>query len=141
METTNSDVNYVLSSSGASSLAPDLSALTRDAAQNMQVSIASTASNVAESSVNTTLDKAAQFAQSEQVQSFIKEQGLEPYLKDITKDRVKNVLSLLGLWYVTKLFKSKFAIVGAGALAVYVVYQNKDKLLDKVATQAVTPKA
>jgi hypothetical protein len=134
--------NYVLSSTGASeSVAPDLSAITRDTAQAMQMSIVGTASDVASSSVDMALSKAGQFAQSEQVQSFIKEQGLEPYLKDVTKDRVKNILSLFGLWYITKLFKSKYAIVGAGALAVYVVYQNKDKLLDKVATQVVAPKA
>lgn len=137
METPSTDTNYVLSSSGATtSVAPDLSALARDAAQEM--SLASTASSIASSSVNTTLDKAAQLAQSEQVQAFIKEQGLEPYLKDVTKDNVKSILSLFGLWYVTKLFKSKVAIIGAGALAVYVLYSNKDKLLDKVSTQTVS---
>lgn len=141
METPNTtDTNYVLTSSGAANQTPpDLSAIARDAAG--QMSVATTVSSIASSSVNTTLDKAAQLAQSEQVQAFIKEQGLEPYLKDVTKDNVKSILSLFGLWYVTKLFKSKVALVGAGALAIYVVYSNKDKLLDKVATQTAAKRA
>jgi hypothetical protein len=115
----------------------DISATTNDVAQQMQASLVNTFSNIAESSVETTLTKAGQFASSQEVQEFIKEQGLEPYLKDVNKDRIKNILSLFGLWYVTKLFRNKFVLVGAGALAVYVLYSNKDKLLQKVTTQAV----
>jgi hypothetical protein len=117
----------------------DISATTTDAAQQMQNSLINTFSNMAQSSVDTTLTKAGQFASSQEVQDFITEQGLGPYLKDVTKDRVKNILSLFGLWYVTKLFRSKVVLAGAGALAVYVLYTNKDKLLQKVTTQA-TPK-
>lgn len=114
----------------------DLPATTTDVAQKMQNSLINTFSNIAESSVETTLTKAGQFASSQEVQDFIKEQGLEPYLKDVNKDRIKNILSLFGLWYVTKLFRNKFVLAGAGALAVYVLYSNKDKLLQKVTTQA-----
>lgn len=116
----------------------NVSASTTDAAKAMEASIVSTFSNMASSSVESTLSKAGQLASSQEVQQFIKEQGLEPYLKDVTKDRVKNILSLFGLWYVTKLFKNKFVLAGAGALAVYVLYTNKDKLLNKV-TAKVTP--
>lgn len=113
---------------------------TQEAAAKMEASLISTVSNIASSSVETTLTKAGQFASSQEVQDFIREQGLEPYLKDVTKDRIKNILSLFGLWYVTKLLRNKFVLVGAGALAVYVLYSNKDKLIQKVSAQ-VTPKA
>lgn len=107
---------------------------TAQAAEKMQASLALTLSNLASSSVESTLDKAGKVASSEEIQQFIKDQGLEPYLKDVTKDRVKNILSLFGLWYISKLFKNKYVLVGTGVLAVYILYTNKDKLLNKVAT-------
>ena len=108
---------------------------TAQAAEKMQASLALTLSNLASSSVDSTLSKAGQIASSEEIQQFIKDQGLEPYLKDVTKDRVKNILSLFGLWYISKLFKNKYVLVGTGVLAVYILYTNKDKLLNKVATK------
>ena len=129
-------VDEVNVSSSGNLVINDLPATTTDVAQKMQNSLINTFSNIAESSVETTLTKAGQFASSQEVQDFIKEQGLEPYLKDVNKDRIKNILSLFGLWYVTKLFRNKFVLAGAGALAVYVLYSNKDKLLQKVTTQA-----
>ena len=118
-------------------LASDGSPSTDASAEAAQKALFTTASDLAEKSLNTTLDRAAQLARSEEVQMFIKENGLEPYLKDVTQDRVKNVLALAGLWYVGKTIKSPAGLAALGALGIYVLYSNKDKLLGKIGDKVV----
>lgn len=113
-------------------LASDAAASVDAQAAAAEKALFTTASDIAEKSLNTTLDRAAQLARSEEVQLFIKENGLEPYLKDVTQDRVKNVLALAGLWYVGKTIKSPAGLAAIGALGIYVLYSNKDKLLGKI---------
>jgi hypothetical protein len=94
-----------------------------------------TASNLAEKSLNMSLSRAAALAQSKEVQMFIKENGLEPYLRDVTQDRVKNILALFGLWQIYKIAKSPAFLIAAAGLGIYVLYGNKDKLVSKISSQ------
>ena len=99
-----------------------------------QVDLFTTVSNLAEGSVESSLSKAAQLVKTEEVQKFIKENNLEPYLKDINKERVKNVLALLGVWSVFKAVKSPVGIAVIAGIAGYAMFVNKDKLIDKIST-------
>lgn len=95
-------------------------------------SIITTTSNIAETSLNTTFDKVAQLAKTEEIQAFIKENNLGPYLQDINKERVKNVLSIIGLIWLGKLAKTPIGLALIGATTVYVMFSNKDKLIEKI---------
>lgn len=92
-----------------------------------------TVSNLADKSLTNTFDRAAQIAKSEEIQAFLNENGLAPYLKDVTQDRVKNILALFGLWSVYKAIKSPIGLAVVAATGGYILFTNKDKLIDKVA--------
>lgn len=100
-------------------------------------SLFTTTSNLAEKSITSTLDKASQLAKSEEIQSFIRENGLEPYLKDVNKEGIKNILAVMGVIWLGKIIKSPVGLAGLGAVALYALYTNKDKLIDKVSFQSV----
>lgn len=100
-------------------------------------SLFKTTSTLAEKSITSTLDKAAQIAKSEEIQAFIRENNLEPYLKDVNKEGIKNILAVMGVIWLGKIIKSPMGLAGLGAIALYALYTNKDKLIDKVSFQSV----
>ena len=100
-------------------------------------SLFTTTSTLAEKSISSTLDKASQLAKSEEIQAFIRENGLEPYLKDVNKEGIKNILAVMGVIWLGKIIKSPVGLAGLGAVALYALYTNKDKLIDKVSFQSV----
>lgn len=88
--------------------------------------------SIADSSVERSLAMADKVYTSPDVQQFIKDQGLAPYLKDVTKDHIKSVLSLFGLWWISQKLKSKVAVIGLMGLGAYVYISNQDKTVAKV---------
>lgn len=90
-----------------------------------------TTSSLAEKSIETTLEKAAQISKSKEIQDFIRENNLEPYLKDVNKEGVKNILALLGLIWMGKIFKSPAGLITILALGGYVLFTNKEKIIEK----------
>jgi hypothetical protein len=99
-------------------------------------SLFTTTSTLAEKSITSTLDKASQLAKSEEIQAFIRENGLEPYLKDVNKEGIKNILAVMGVIWLGKIIKSPVGLAGLGAITLYALYTNKDKLIDKVSFQS-----
>jgi hypothetical protein len=95
-------------------------------------SLFTTASSIAQSSVERTFATAEKLARINEVEQFIKENNLGPYLKDVNKEGIKNILSFLGLIWLMKLLKSPVALAGVGALGIYVYYSNSSKLTSKI---------
>lgn len=95
-----------------------------------------TASSLANASLTNTFDRAEKLAKSQEIQEFIKDNGLEPYLKDVNKEGIKNILAVVGIVYLGKLAKSKVGLVSIGLLGAYFLYTRKDKLLSSVAEKA-----
>jgi hypothetical protein len=94
--------------------------------------VVGTASDLASQSLESTFEKAAALAKTEEIQAFIKENNLDPYLQDINKERVKNILAIIGLIWLGKLAKSPVGLTAIGAMAIYVMFSNKDKLIEKI---------
>jgi hypothetical protein len=104
---------------------------------NQDSTLVTTVSDIASKSLDTTFEKASQIATSQEVQDFIKEHGLQPFIKDLNRERVKNILALLGFIWIGKIIKSPVGLASLGFLGLYVVYSNKDKLIENV-SQKVT---
>jgi hypothetical protein len=101
--------------------------------------VVSTAASLAEKSIDQSFDKAAALLRSQEVQSFIEEHNLAPYIQDLTKERIKTFLALLGLWSVYKAIKSPVGLAAIAGAAIYVVTSNKEKVIQKVSDKvAVT---
>ena len=100
--------------------------------------IVSTTATIADESIDKLLEKLKTVGSTEEVKKVISDLGLTPYIKDVTKDRVKTILSLFGLWYMKKFFKNKkFAIgllISGGA---YLMLKNDNKILDKVTNKII----
>ncbi len=112
---------------------------TEQVAQDM--TLFSTATNIATKSVTGTLEKAEMIAKSKEIQEFIKANNLEPYLKDVNKDGIIKILALLGMWQGVKLIKSKPGLIGLGLFGLYFLYsrstQNSSTVAQKAAVVAV----
>lgn len=86
-----------------------------------------TAGKLAGSSVDSSLAKVSQLMQSTEVQDTLKSMGLDVVVKNTSREAVKNILSLLGVWYVTGFAKehlrNKYVLGGLGVtvLAFYMM--------------------
>ena len=135
--TVTADQTFVVDSAGQAKA--DITQVLQQPLSPQQTSaLFTTASNLADKSLSMSLDKLASLAQAEEVQMFIKENGLEPYLRDVNKDRIKNILALFGLWQVYKVAKSPVFLLAAAGLGVFALYSNKDKLVSKISSQVAS---
>ncbi len=100
--------------------------------------IISTASDLAENSINQTFNRAEALLKSQEVQNFIAENNLGPYIQDLTKERIKTFLSLFGLWTVYKAIKSPIGLAAVAGAAIYVMTTNKEKVISKVSDKIAT---
>jgi len=100
--------------------------------------IVSAATNLADQSIDRSLAQAESLLKSQEVQAFIEQNGLAPYIQDLTKERVKTFLALFGLWSVYKFIKSPIGLACVGGAALYVMTGNKDKVVAKVADKVGT---
>lgn len=113
---------------------------TQDQVISDQISLFTTATELASSSLDKTLTKAEMIAKSKEIQQFIEENNLTPYLKDVNKDGVIKILALLGMWQGIKLIKSKAGMVTLGALGLYFLYsrtQDAPVQIAQIAAQKV----
>ena len=94
--------------------------------------LVNTAGELAKTSVDNTLSKVSELLSSNEVQETLKSMGLDMVVKNTSREAVKNVLSLLGVWYASSLLKtaikSKFILLGVGALAVGVYLKGNESL-------------
>ncbi len=63
-----------------------------------------------------------------EVQKTLKDLGVDVVVKDLTLDRTKNILSAYALFKIMQSLKSNLLKVGIGAVTVYALNKNKDKL-------------
>jgi hypothetical protein len=107
---------------------------------NEQSSFIITASDLASTSLNRTLTKAEMLAKSQEIQDFIKENGLEPYLRDVTRERIIQIFALVGMYQSLKLIRSKVGAAALGGFLLFFLYskatRNTDKITEKTAEKA-----
>jgi len=95
-----------------------------------------TASDLASKSLESTFDKAAELAKAQEIQDFIRDNNLTPFVKDLNKERVKNILALLGFIWLGRLLKSPAGLAALGLGGAYLLYSNSDKLIENVSKKA-----
>jgi hypothetical protein len=95
-----------------------------------------TASDLASKSLESTFDKAAELAKAQEIQDFIKENNLGPYVKDLNRERVTNIFALMGFIWTGKLLKSPVGLALLGLGGAYLLYSNSDKLIENVSKKA-----
>ena len=98
--------------------------------------LVATASDIASKSLDTTFDKAAQLAKAQEIQDFIKENNLGPYVKDLNRERVTKIFALMGFIWTGKLLKSPVGLALLGLGGAYLLYSNSDKLIENVSKKA-----
>jgi hypothetical protein len=108
---------------------------TQEQVINDKISIIATAGDIAERSINIKFDAAARLAKSEQVQQFIKDNNLEPYIKDLTVERVKTFMIMLGFIPLFKAIKSPIGIATIVGAGIYIASMagNKEAVVQKAA--------
>jgi hypothetical protein len=95
--------------------------------------IVSTGIQLATSSVDRSLENISKLAKTEQVEQFIRENNLGPYMKDITKDNVKTILAFFGMYTIYKFIKSPVGIAILAGTAIYVMSSTDiSKLTEKM---------
>lgn len=108
-----------------------------------KVSIIATAGDIAQRSIDFKLDAAVKLAKSEQVQQFIKDNNLEPYIKDLTVERIKTFMVMLGFIPLFKAIKSPIGIATIVGVGIYITSMAGDKkaivqkMADKIADNAL----
>lgn len=92
--------------------------------------LVNTAGDIAGNSVDTSLSKVAQLMQSAEVQETMKSMGLDVVVKNTSREAVKNILALMGVWYVSGMvknsFKNKYVLGGVGILAGYLYFRSTE---------------
>jgi len=83
--------------------------------------LVSTGINIATSSLDRSFDTLSKVAKTKQVEQFIADNNLAPYMKDITKDNIKTVLALFGLFSVYRFVRSPIGIALVAGTAIYVM--------------------
>lgn len=92
--------------------------------------LVNTAGELAGNSVDSSLSKVSQLMQSEEVQETMKSLGLDVVVKNTSREAVKNVLALMGIWYVSGLvkntFKNKYVLGGVGLTAAVLYFRSSE---------------
>jgi len=69
--------------------------------------------------IQSTFDVGAKALQSPEVQQMIKTYGLEDYVKNVKQENVKNLLAVVGTYFMFSKFKKRWPYVLGGLAALY----------------------
>jgi hypothetical protein len=79
------------------------------------------------SKLDTTLNVGAKALQSAEVQSMIRAYGLEDYMVNIKQDNVKNLLAIVGTYFMISKFKKQWPYLLGGVAVLYAYAKSVDK--------------
>lgn len=100
--------------------------------------VVSTGINLVTGSFEKSFENISTIAKNKQIQAFIEENNLSPYLRDVTKENVKTILALLGLYSVYRFVKSPVGIALLAGTAIYVMSKTDiSKLTEKMTSTAL----
>ena len=103
-----------------------------------------TAGDRAEKSLSVAFDRAAQLAKAKEIESFIQENNLGPYLKDLNQERVKNILALFGMMFIGSKIRTPIGLAVIGCIALYIFYSSpgrQEKVIEQVSKTPQLAKA
>lgn len=99
-------------------------------------SVVSTGINVVTGSFDKSFESISTIAKNKQIQAFIEQNNLAPYLRDVTKENVKTMLALLGLYSVYRFVKSPLGVAVLAGAAIYVMSSTDISKLTQEMTNA-----
>ena len=90
---------------------------------------ASAVSSTAKHYSDALINKVMILKDAPQVQQTLSDLGLQPYVKDVNKEMVKNILTAYGTYKIVMGVKNNIIKIGAVGLAFWVFTQNKEKIM------------